>query len=193
MTKTLVTCCILVTILPSSIGQSWTNQDFMVHVMSGLNVAVAHLFPYMEIWVVVSKICYFQPYLGKWSNLTNIFSDGLKPLTRNYMEPTGLGLNPRLIHCICDFSAFLAATVWNTCVWGVKSWRFFLFSQALLNRLFSFAAPVLMIAKPKQDVMKCFIVFGMLTEEKEQGLILWKHWKRYFYNITLQGINISPW
>ena len=25
---------------------------------------------------------YFHPYLGKWSNLTNIFSDGLKPPTR---------------------------------------------------------------------------------------------------------------
>ena len=27
-------------------------------------------------------MCYFHPYLGKWSNLTNIFSDGLKPPTR---------------------------------------------------------------------------------------------------------------
>ena len=24
-------------------------------------------------WVVVSNIFYFHPYLGKWSNLTNIF------------------------------------------------------------------------------------------------------------------------
>ena len=28
-------------------------------------------------WVVVSSIFYFNPYLGKWSNLTNIFSNGL--------------------------------------------------------------------------------------------------------------------
>ena len=27
-------------------------------------------------WVVVSDIFYFQPYLGKWSNLTNIFQMG---------------------------------------------------------------------------------------------------------------------
>ena len=27
-------------------------------------------------WVVVSNILYFQPYLGKWSNLTNIFQMG---------------------------------------------------------------------------------------------------------------------
>ena len=28
------------------------------------------------IWVVVSNIFYFHPYLGKWSNLTNIFQGG---------------------------------------------------------------------------------------------------------------------
>ena len=27
-------------------------------------------------WVVVSNICYFHPYLGKWSNLTIIFQMG---------------------------------------------------------------------------------------------------------------------
>ena len=31
------------------------------------------------IWVVVSNIFYVHPYLVKWSSLTNIFSDGLKP------------------------------------------------------------------------------------------------------------------
>ena len=30
----------------------------------------------MENWVVVSNIFYFHPYLGKWSNLTNIFQMG---------------------------------------------------------------------------------------------------------------------
>ncbi len=29
-----------------------------------------------EDWVVVSNIFYFHPYLGKWSNLTNIFQMG---------------------------------------------------------------------------------------------------------------------
>ena len=33
------------------------------------------------IWVVVSNIFYFHPYLGKWSNWTNIFQMGLKPPT----------------------------------------------------------------------------------------------------------------
>ena len=33
------------------------------------------------VWVVVSNIFDFHPYLGNWSNLTNIFSDGLKPPT----------------------------------------------------------------------------------------------------------------
>ena len=32
--------------------------------------------------VVVSNMFYFHPYLGKWSNLTNNFPDGLKPPTR---------------------------------------------------------------------------------------------------------------
>ena len=32
--------------------------------------------------VVVSTILYFHPYLGRWSNLSNIFSDGLKSPTR---------------------------------------------------------------------------------------------------------------
>ena len=30
----------------------------------------------MLVWVVVSNILYFHPYLGKWSNLTNIFQMG---------------------------------------------------------------------------------------------------------------------
>ena len=29
-----------------------------------------------DFWVVVSNIFYFYPYLGKWSNLTNIFQMG---------------------------------------------------------------------------------------------------------------------
>ena len=37
------------------------------------------------IWVVVSDIFYFHPYLGKWSNLTNIFSDGLVQPPTSYL------------------------------------------------------------------------------------------------------------
>ena len=37
----------------------------------------AKMFPFFYlIWVVVSNIFYFQPYLGKWSNVTNIFQMG---------------------------------------------------------------------------------------------------------------------
>ena len=34
------------------------------------------------IWVVVSNIFYFQPYLGEDSHFDQYFSDGLKPPTR---------------------------------------------------------------------------------------------------------------
>ncbi len=34
------------------------------------------LYLQIQIWVVVSNIFYFHPYLGKWSNLTNIFQMG---------------------------------------------------------------------------------------------------------------------
>ena len=34
---------------------------------------------------------YFHPYLGKWSNFTNIFSNGLKqPTRKNVLFPTGI-------------------------------------------------------------------------------------------------------
>ena len=38
-------------------------------------------------WVVVSNIFYFHPYLGKWSNLTNIFQVGWnhQPVLLDYM------------------------------------------------------------------------------------------------------------
>ena len=39
------------------------------------------LFEIMLFQVVVSNIFNFHPYLGRWSNLTNIFPDGLKPPT----------------------------------------------------------------------------------------------------------------
>ena len=35
-----------------------------------------HRLPLTVVWVVVSNIFYFHPYLGKWSNLTNIFQRG---------------------------------------------------------------------------------------------------------------------
>ena len=37
-------------------------------------------------WVVVSKIFYFHPYLGRWSNLTNIFQMGWNRQLETYSE-----------------------------------------------------------------------------------------------------------
>ena len=42
--------------------------------------------------MVVSKIFYFHPYLGKWWNLTNFFSNGLKPPIRSLLTTTWIQL-----------------------------------------------------------------------------------------------------
>ena len=39
---------------------------------------------------MVSNIFHFHPYLGKWSNLTNIFSNGLKPPTSDLVDNDSL-------------------------------------------------------------------------------------------------------
>ena len=38
------------------------------------------------IWVVISNIFYFQPYLGKWSNFTNIFQMGSNHQPENHRK-----------------------------------------------------------------------------------------------------------
>ena len=38
------------------------------------------------IWVVVSNTFYIDPYVGKWSNSTIFFADGLKPPSRNVCD-----------------------------------------------------------------------------------------------------------
>ena len=43
-------------------------------------------------WVVVSNIFYFHPYLGKWSNLTNIFQMGWN----HQLEKVATHLQPKL-------------------------------------------------------------------------------------------------
>ena len=45
----------------------------------------------MENWVVVSNIFYFHPYLGKISNLTNIFQSGWNHQPENHF----VELNPK--------------------------------------------------------------------------------------------------
>ena len=49
-----------------------------------------------ESWVVVSNIFYFHPYLGKWSNLTNIFQLGWSH------QPVRIQKYWRSIFCLCQ-------------------------------------------------------------------------------------------
>ena len=51
-----------------------SNRDLEPHTYIDVCVYIN-----IYIWLVVSNIFYFHPYLGRISNLTNIFSDGLKP------------------------------------------------------------------------------------------------------------------
>ena len=44
-----------------------------------------YVLPYYVCWVVVLNIFHVHPYLGKWSNSTNIYSDGLKPPTSMHL------------------------------------------------------------------------------------------------------------
>ena len=57
---TLMTCC------QWNLDVTWIVQ---AQPQSGLGIC-------LEDWVVVSHVFYFYPYLGKWSNLTNIFQMG---------------------------------------------------------------------------------------------------------------------
>ena len=63
-------------------------------------------------YLVVSFFYYFHPYLGEWSNWTNIFLDGLKPPTSKDMPVNHCFLNryisiyhvlPRLYMCKCMY------------------------------------------------------------------------------------------
>ena len=56
-------------------------------------------------WVVVSKIFYFQPYLGKWSNLTNIFQ---------------VGWNHQLARCLIDQGVWLIILCWICWIFLLK-------------------------------------------------------------------------
>ena len=54
------------------------------------------------IWVVVSNIFYFHPYLGKWSNFTNIFQRGWNHQLVIVDHNFGLGGSTE-IHCLLVF------------------------------------------------------------------------------------------
>ena len=64
------------------IGIPWDENCLFFKPPFGITIYnCLQLFPFaskiqIQDWVVVSNICYFHPYLGKWSNLTNIFQMG---------------------------------------------------------------------------------------------------------------------
>ena len=64
-------------------GWIW-SEDFFLWLLYGCcNNWFRH--PYLQLnWVVVSNIFHFHPYLGKWSNLTNIFRMGWNHQLVNY-------------------------------------------------------------------------------------------------------------
>ena len=74
--------------LPKSSLKMWrwvvcSRSMIFVH---SLNVSrLAYL-----IWVVVSNLFYVYPYLGRWSNFYNYFSDGLKPPTSWWWSESGI-------------------------------------------------------------------------------------------------------
>ena len=72
-------------------GNPIPNTQYMVclpmltHEISQMQVNITYIerlgIPAIKYYLVVSNIFYFQPYLGKIPNLTNIFQRGLKPPT----------------------------------------------------------------------------------------------------------------
>ena len=85
-------------------------------------------------WVVVSSIFYVHPYLGKWSDLTNIFSDGLKPPTRlswNYQLSISLICNDFFWFDLICFKTFCSYQV----VFGIleSNWRWVVESMKRMN------------------------------------------------------------
>ena len=51
---------------PSWVSKAWGHGDGGIKCENGCNTKTS------QVW----NICYFHPYLGKWSNLTNIFQMG---------------------------------------------------------------------------------------------------------------------
>ena len=60
--------------IPTTSADAKQIQPFWIHYLSFWDNSLFRRLG--EIWVVVSNIFYFQPYLGKWSNLTDIFEMG---------------------------------------------------------------------------------------------------------------------
>ena len=65
------------------------------------------------IWVVVLKIFYFHPYLGKWFNLTNIFQMGWN----HQLVPHSF-----TIRASQDSHEWLWGALMNYATWGTRGW-----------------------------------------------------------------------
>ena len=68
-------------------------------------------------WVVVSNIFYFHPYLGKWSNLTNIFQRGWFNHQLDYVFNQWLFILVLWISRRVDSTIFLRPTWGNAPIW----------------------------------------------------------------------------
>ena len=70
--------------------------------------------------VVISNILYFHPYLGKWSDLTDIFQMGWNHQLENYHQKTAGWNSEKMLRCILRKAAILMCA----CMWGMKHlWR----------------------------------------------------------------------
>ena len=67
-----------------------------------------------NLWLVVSNIFYSHPYLGKWSNLTNIFQMGWNHQLVLFWE---VGWDSP-IYTLVFQSYLLRFGVWSVCFWG---------------------------------------------------------------------------
>ena len=68
--------------------------------------------------MVVSNISYVHPYLGRWSNLTNNFSDGLKPPPSHDTSSVNIGEN-LLATELLDDSGPMIQMSHQTDTWGL--------------------------------------------------------------------------
>ncbi len=70
-------------------------------------------------WAVVWNIFYFHPYLGKWSNLTNIFQMGWNRQLENLLGIKSVGVeSPILITSFQFWSSPKCGSKWRNMYWG---------------------------------------------------------------------------
>ena len=96
------------------------------------------------IWVVVSNIFYFHPYLGKDSQFDYYFSDGLKPPTSYvlFLCVTGSGFVPWRLTTETHNSCF---TIMTQTLWSKTTW---LHARAWLTARVSGVVPTAVFGRP---------------------------------------------